>query len=186
MAHSIDLIRLRCQGTLRRWIRKIFGESSGFCIFSRGFSGDSFKGKTNRVIKCGMRPSDAKGVVFYDDACGFCRAWVPFWAETLQKRGLAIATLQSFEALRRLTISNEDLTRDLRLVTDDGIQKQGADVYRYVMKRIWWAFPFYLLFICPGTSLIFDRCYRAFADNRYRISSTCGLQRKWSRLDSSL
>jgi predicted DCC family thiol-disulfide oxidoreductase YuxK len=135
------------------------------------------------VRKDQIKPVGAKGVVFYDDACGFCRVWIPYWAETLKKRGLAIAPLQSSEALERLTIPNEDLIRDLRLVTEDGIQKQGADVYRYVMRRIRCAFPLYLLSICAGASLIFDWGYRAFANNRYRISSSCAIDRKRSLLN---
>lgn len=52
---------------------------------------------------------------------------------------------------------------------------EGADVYRFVMRSIWWAYPAYLLSIAPGLRSIFDRTYRAFADNRYRVSHTCRL-----------
>jgi hypothetical protein len=30
-------------------------------------------------------------------------------------------------------------------------------VYRYVMRRIWWAYPLYVLSVAPVLSRIFDR-----------------------------
>ena len=50
-----------------------------------------------------------------------------------------------------------------------------TDVYRYVMKRIWWAYPFYIVAVLPGSRQIFDWCYRTFATNRYRVSNACRL-----------
>jgi hypothetical protein len=52
----------------------------------------------------------------------------------------------------------------------------GAEVYRYLMRRIWWAYPFYLLSKLPGLSLLFDWAYRSFARHRMHISATCGLR----------
>jgi predicted DCC family thiol-disulfide oxidoreductase YuxK len=43
------------------------------------------------------------------------------------------------------------------------------------MRRIWWAKPFYFISILPGFRELFDAGYRLFADNRYRISRSCGL-----------
>ena len=65
---------------------------------------------------------------------------------------------------------------DIRLLFNDGRQLAGADVYRYVMRRLWWAYPLYLLSIIPGLRQLFDRAYRVFADNRLRISAACGLR----------
>ncbi|HVO92505.1 MAG TPA: DCC1-like thiol-disulfide oxidoreductase family protein, partial [Terriglobales bacterium] len=57
----------------------------------------------------------------------------------------------------------------------DGKKIAGADAYRYMMRRIWWAMPLYGLSILPGFRKLFDAGYRLFADNRHRISSSCGL-----------
>ena len=116
-----------------------------------------------------------RGWVLYDDSCGFCRKWVPFWRKTLAQRRFSIATLQSQWVQEQLGVPREELVHDLRLLLADGRQVCGADVYRYVMKRIWWAYPFYLLSIAPILRGVFDWGYRTFADNRYRISRTCGL-----------
>jgi predicted DCC family thiol-disulfide oxidoreductase YuxK len=117
-----------------------------------------------------------QGIVLYDDTCGFCRQWIPFWGKTLRQTGFTIGSLQSPDVAARLQLSNEELTKDLRLLLSDGTQIVGADVYRYVMRRIWWAYPIYLLSVSPVFSKVFDWAYRAFANNRYRISSKCGLR----------
>jgi predicted DCC family thiol-disulfide oxidoreductase YuxK len=114
--------------------------------------------------------------VLYDDSCGFCRRWVPFWGDTLRRRGFAVAPLQSEWFREKMTgPEDDDLLRDLRLLLADGRQVRGPDVYRYVMRRIWWAYPLYLLSIAPWLRSVFDWSYRTFARNRYRFSRACRL-----------
>lgn len=118
---------------------------------------------------------EPQGWVLYDDSCGICRRWVPFWESTLRRRGFAIATLQEEWVIRRLGASEEDHLRDLRLLFADGRQLRGADVYRHVLRRIWWALPLHLFAVAPITRRLFDWGYRAFADHRHRISDACRL-----------
>jgi len=118
------------------------------------------------------------GWVLYDDSCGVCRTWVPFWARTLEKRGFAVAPLQADWIRTRLKLSDEELVADLRLLLADGTQIRGADVYRYTMRRIWWAYPFYILSIMPVLRRVFDWSYRTFANNRYHLSRRCRLPNK--------
>ncbi len=113
--------------------------------------------------------------VLYDDACGFCRKWVPFWEPTLRRRGFAIAPLQAPWVSSELGIAPEELASDLRLLRADGTAVQGADVYRHVMRRIWWALPLHWLASAPILRAVFDWGYRTFADNRYRFSRACRL-----------
>ena len=94
--------------------------------------------------------SETAGWVLYDGSCGFCSRWVPFWEDTLRARGFQIAPLQTDWVAQRLALPGDELVRDLRLLLADGRQIQGADVYRYVMRRIWWAYPFYLLSVTPA------------------------------------
>ena len=116
---------------------------------------------------------EIKGWVLYDGACGLCSRWVPYWERTLKKRGYSIAPLQSDWVGKELHLSHEDLASDFRLFLADGEQLAGAAAYRYLMRRIWWAKPLYLLSILPLFRTLFDAGYRAFADNRYFISRTC-------------
>jgi predicted DCC family thiol-disulfide oxidoreductase YuxK len=118
------------------------------------------------------------GWILYDDSCGFCRRWIPFWKDALQRRGLSIAPLQTDWVRAKLQLSESELLYDLRLLLVDGSQIRGADVYRYAMRRIWWAWPIYLFSITPGLGNVFDWGYRTFAANRFRVSSACGLDIK--------
>jgi hypothetical protein len=99
-----------------------------------------------------------------------------FWEPTLQRLGLSIAPLQSPWVQERLVLPRDKLLDDLRLLRPDGRFISGADVYRYIMRRIWWAYPLYLLSKAPGLSRLFDWSYRTFARHRMRISATCGLR----------
>lgn len=115
--------------------------------------------------------------VLYDGACGFCSRWVPFWKYTLAKRGLGIASLQEPWVVERLVargVPVENLLDDLRiLVAETGDVIPGADAYRFAFRRIWWARPLYLFSVTPGLRHLFDRGYRAFAENRYWVSKAC-------------
>ena len=119
---------------------------------------------------------EPEGWVLYDGGCGVCTRWVPFWAPTLARLGLDIAPLEAPWVAPRLGVPPETLTADIRLLFRDGRQLAGADVYRYVMRRLWWAYPLYVLAVAPGSRRVFESAYRAFANNRLGISASCGLR----------
>ena len=119
--------------------------------------------------------SNPIGWILYDDSCGFCRRWAPFWENALRQRGFAIAPLQAEWVREKLGIDDEHLLDDIRLLLVDGSHLAGPEVYRFAMRRIWWAWPIYLLSIIPGLRALFDLAYRTFARNRYRISASCNL-----------
>jgi predicted DCC family thiol-disulfide oxidoreductase YuxK len=116
-----------------------------------------------------------RGWVLYDDACGICRRMVKPWLGTLRRHGFEAAPLQEEWVAKRLGLSEPELLLDTRLLLNDGTHLQGADAYRYVWRRIWWAYPVYLLSVTPGIRRLFDRAYRAFADHRHQISGACNL-----------
>ncbi len=120
------------------------------------------------------REPDA-GWVLYDGDCGICSRWVLAWEPTLERYGLAVAPLQSSWVPEWTGIARRDLLSDIRLLERNGQLRAGADVYRYLMRRIWWAYPLYLLSITPGLRRGFDWAYRSFARHRTRISASCGL-----------
>ncbi len=122
-----------------------------------------------------MANDQVKGWVLYDGACGFCSRWAPLWRHALAKRGFLIAPLQADWVASKFNLTEDELAADFRLLLADGEKLAGAEVYRYLMRRIWWAKPLYLLSILPGLRQLFDAGYRAFADNRHRISRACGL-----------
>ena len=113
------------------------------------------------------------GWILYDDACGFCRRWVSFWESTLRKRGFEIAPLQAAWVKEKLSLDEPELLQDLRLLLADGRMIQGADVYRYAMRHIWWAYPLYLVSLAPVFKAAFDWSYRTFANHRHGASRAC-------------
>jgi predicted DCC family thiol-disulfide oxidoreductase YuxK len=116
--------------------------------------------------------------ILYDDSCGVCRRWVPFWEKSLCRRGFEISPLQADWVPAKLQKGETELLSDLRLLLADGSQICGADVYRYAMRRIWWTWPVYLFSITPGLRKVFNLGYRKLAANRYRISPACNLDNK--------
>jgi predicted DCC family thiol-disulfide oxidoreductase YuxK len=117
-----------------------------------------------------------RGWVLYDGSCGICARWVPFWIPTLRKRGFEVAPLQTAWVRERLALSEDSLLEDVRLLLADGSQVRGAEVYRFFLKRIWWAYPIFLLSLIPGLRQMFNWSYRTFAKNRFRFSKACGVQ----------
>jgi predicted DCC family thiol-disulfide oxidoreductase YuxK len=70
----------------------------------------------------------------------------------------------------------EELLADVRLLTPDGQLISEADVYLFVARRIWWAWPFYAVFSQPGFNRLIHAGYRWFARNRYCVSHACKLE----------
>lgn len=133
---------------------------------------DESKGRSS--TECGREKADL-GWLLYDGSCGFCRAWVPYWGKTLAKIGINTAPLQSSWVPDATKLLEKDLQSDILLLLKDGSLIRGADVYRFAMKRIWWARPFYFISILPGFRTLFNWSYRIFAENRFRISKACSL-----------
>jgi predicted DCC family thiol-disulfide oxidoreductase YuxK len=129
--------------------------------------------ETGRLVE---RP--IQGVVLYDGQCGFCSRWVKFWEGTLARYGFEIALLDAPWVAKKLQKPYEELLTDIRLLGPDDQLISGADVYLYVMRRIWWAWPFYAIFSLPGLNWLIHTGYRWFARNRHHISHTCGVERR--------
>ena len=121
-------------------------------------------------------PEGTRGWLLYDEECGVCHRVVPRFRETLRKRGFAIAPLQSEWVRERVKISDDEMFDHLRLLLPGGEQVVGADAYRYVMRRVWWSYPIYLISVLPLVWQIVNWCYRTFARNRYWVARTCGLR----------
>lgn len=116
------------------------------------------------------------GVVLYDGQCGFCSRWVKYWAGTLARHGFEIASLDEPWVAEKVSMPHPELITDIRLLTAEGELVSGADVYLYVTRRIWWAWPFYATFSLPLFNRLIHVGYRWFARNRYCVSRSCKLQ----------
>jgi predicted DCC family thiol-disulfide oxidoreductase YuxK len=116
-----------------------------------------------------------KGWILYDSACGICTHLALKAAPFLVQIGLHVIPLQSPWAQAVIGQTGDPLLSDIRLVHPNGSIVSGPDVYRYVMKNVWWAYPLYQLSLVPGFKSAFDWGYRAFARNRMRISNACAI-----------
>lgn len=121
--------------------------------------------------------TDVIGWLLYDASCGICRRTVSFWESALRHRGFALAPLQEPWVRARLRELDVPPLDDFRLLLPSGELISGADAYRYVMRRIWWAYPAYALSLLPGVRSLFDATYRWVARHRHRVSRACGLTR---------
>ena len=123
-----------------------------------------------------MNSERAQGVVLYDGQCGFCSRWVKYWAGTLRGHRFEIASLDEPWVAEKLIMPRAELITDIRLLTAEGELVSGADVYLYVTRRIWWAWPFYAISSLPLFRRLIHAGYRWFARNRYGISRSCKLR----------
>jgi len=117
------------------------------------------------------------GWLLYDSDCAVCTRLANFWIPTFVRLGLFVAPLQSPGVSERIGLDQSELLRDLRLLESNGTLHSGPDAYRFVMRRLWWAYPLYLLSMIPGLHKLFDAAYRTFARNRRMLSSSCGSPR---------
>lgn len=104
-----------------------------------------------------------------------CTRLARSWSPTFARLGLSAAPVQSPWVSGRTGLDNDELVRSIRLLENDGTLFSGPEVYRYVMRRLWWTYPLYLLSRLPALSHIFDWSYRTFARHRGVISAGCSL-----------
>lgn len=114
-----------------------------------------------------------RGWILFDDSCGLCRRWVRFWAGTLERHGFAIAPLQTSWVKAQFRENTGTLLDDIRLLLPTGRLLSGADVYRYTMRQIWWAYPAFALSMTPPFHALFDKVYWWVARHRHQVSSAC-------------
>lgn len=117
------------------------------------------------------------GWLLYDSDCAVCTRLAKFWTPTFARLGLLVAPLQSPWVGQRTGVEQSELLRDIRLLESNGTLHSGADVYRFVMRRLWWAYPLYLLSMIPGLHALFNSAYHTFVRHRKTVSSSCGVPR---------
>lgn len=90
------------------------------------------------------------------------------------------AALQEPWVAARTGLGPAALLRDLSILFADGRLVRGADAYRWVLRRLRWAFPLWLFAVLPPARWAFDLGYRVFARRRHQWSQVCGLgPRRW-------
>jgi predicted DCC family thiol-disulfide oxidoreductase YuxK len=118
------------------------------------------------------------GWVFFDGECVLCRQTVRRFSSVLGRRGFEFRPLQSPGAAEHLGLDESDLLREMRLLLADGRRLGGADAVVEIARRIWWAWPLWLISRVPGMKPMLRAGYRVIATNRHCIGGVCALPRR--------
>ena len=125
----------------------------------------------------GERYTPPAGWVVYDGECGVCAGLARRFRRMLERRGFALAPIQSPWMSSRLRFSYgiplEKLLDEMRVLTADGRALGGADAVLFLAGRIWWARPLAALGSSPPLRALLRRAYRWFAERRHRLSAAC-------------
>ena len=115
--------------------------------------------------------------IYYDDECRFCRDMLRRFGRTLARRRFTFVPLQSPGAARVLRVSDEHLLDEMKVRLDDGSVFGGASALAAIARRIWWAWPLWVLSRVPGAMLVLDAAYRRIARNRHCLNGACEVRR---------
>jgi len=100
------------------------------------------------------------GIVFYDADCAFCTTWARRGERILKGRGLVFQPLPM-------------PADEMKVVTATGEILGGAVAVVYLARRIWWAWPLWVLSRAPAIMKLLSFGYRWFAERRYCTGGTC-------------
>ena len=92
----------------------------------------------------------ARGWLFFDAECEFCRKIARFLAVPMARHGLAVAPLQDPRVGVLLGLSRDELLRTVRFVSADGSQYEGADALLAVARLLPCARPLIWISRIPG------------------------------------
>jgi len=108
----------------------------------------------------------AKGWLFFDAECGFCKRFARWLKPILTRRGYAVAPLQDPRVSALLGMPRQELLRELRFLHSDGRQCGGANAVLAVAREIWWARLLVWLTMVPGAMPLLHAGYRWVAAQR--------------------
>lgn len=117
----------------------------------------------------------ANGWVFFDRDCLICRRLALRFRATLATRGFGLAALQDPRVAALLALPQEEMLREMRVVTAEGTMYGGADAIVYLAGQIWWAWPLYVVGRWPSVRRLLVAGYEWFAAHRHCSAAGCDL-----------
>ncbi len=79
------------------------------------------------------------GWIFYDGGCRRCVALARRWERAMARRSFRLAPLQADWVRARFAVSDEQLLREMRILTPDGKVFGGAEALVELSRTFWWA-----------------------------------------------
>jgi predicted DCC family thiol-disulfide oxidoreductase YuxK len=113
--------------------------------------------------------------VCYDADCSLCVRWAGRFRTLLEKHGFLLMPLQSAAVRAALRLPEDDLLKEMRVITRTGTVIGGADAVVYLSRFVFKPLiPFTWI---PGAKTILRAAYRYIARNRDCTGKTCELKR---------
>jgi len=114
-----------------------------------------------------------QGWVFYDGDCALCREFASRFEKILTRRGFDLAPFQAPWARECLDLDVSQPLVEMRLLTREGLQLGGADAIIFLSRKIWWAWPLFLVAQLPGVRRALWVGYRWIAARRHCVGNRC-------------
>jgi predicted DCC family thiol-disulfide oxidoreductase YuxK len=140
-----------------------------------------YSGATGSDPRGGRLPSaaaitpsqNARGRVFYDAECAFCRRSARRWSGFFARRGFDWVPLQTPGTPARLGVGEAELRREMKLLRADGSVAGGVDAWGELFRSVWWLWPVGAVLSVPGVHSLGALIYRWVARNRYCFGGRC-------------
>ncbi|MEE3200345.1 MAG: DCC1-like thiol-disulfide oxidoreductase family protein, partial [Planctomycetota bacterium] len=113
--------------------------------------------------------------LLYDGTCRFCLGMVNRWRGALECRGFGFAARQEGWVRERLDLPEEELLREMRVLTPCGKVLGAADAFVFLWGKIWWCWPLWILAHIPGARWLINRAYSWVAAHRNCLGGACSL-----------
>jgi predicted metal-dependent hydrolase/predicted DCC family thiol-disulfide oxidoreductase YuxK len=130
------------------------------------------------VPRLSLLPAQNSGWIFYDGDCSFCVNSVRRFERMLKRSGFVPVQFQNSWACVRLDLKPDSELTEMIVLTLDGQKFGGADGIAQIARRIWWAWPLFVISQIPGIYFIFRAIYRRVAANRHCLGGACQIIRK--------
>lgn len=110
---------------------------------------------------------DVNAWLLFDGQCPFCLNTARRFAPLLHRHGFALLPLQTAWVKERLSLTEEELLYEMRLLTKEGRLYGGADAVMQIARAFWWAKPLTWLYQLPVLKPLARAAYRCVARHRY-------------------
>jgi predicted DCC family thiol-disulfide oxidoreductase YuxK len=114
--------------------------------------------------------------VFYDADCRFCVNAARRFEGVLARRWVELVPLQIPGASAELGVPDDRLLDEMRLRLNDGTVLGGAAAVVEIARRIWWAWPLWVLSRLPGAMRPIRATYGWIARHRRCPNDACAAQ----------
>ncbi len=125
-----------------------------------------------------------RGWVLYDAACPICLDLLARTQATLQSAGFRPEPLQSPWVRERLKIPEDQLLKEMRVLTREGRLLGGADALAHIANQLgathrpWWAWLLVIVNKLPFSTPVLRASYRWFAARRHCRQGVCAVPYK--------